>query len=229
MQTESEIHRRLGHKIMPQSDNEEWDARVDVFVVGVMFLEMVAGVHPFIGNAQTEQDVIDNIKGMKLHIPRMFHPAAVSFQRSTVCYQYLRMDSQQCLKHQFIKQYVGQAIAYYQFAEKSMMTETSSKKETYFDKVSFFKEISGIDFVGNGWGDEIVDPKPPVINPEPPVINLEPPVINPERLVINREPPVINSEPPVINFEMLGQPVVEMLDQPVIASAVGLQLVHLRK
>lgn len=84
------------------STTEQWDAKVDIFVVGVMLIEMITGQHPFVGSAKDEAGILENIRNLTLRFPPVFHPGVMSFMHLTVCPQNFRMSVEQCIKHHLI-------------------------------------------------------------------------------------------------------------------------------
>lgn len=65
-------------------DISTWDGKVDIFNIGVIFVEMVSGCHPFTYKANCMADVQDNIRQLKFKIPPL-DPAAISFINRTIC------------------------------------------------------------------------------------------------------------------------------------------------
>lgn len=104
------------------TEGEEWDSKVDIFAIGVIFIEMVAGSHPFqvIGNIQK---TVDNIKKITFEIPYMLQPTAISFLHLTVCQKTSRMNVQNTVQHQFIKGKVASAAVTFTCSPKIIMNE----------------------------------------------------------------------------------------------------------
>lgn len=83
-------------------EGQDWDSRIDIFNVGIVFYEMVVGVHPFYGGANTLADVNQKIMEMKYRIPHLNSLCAESFIRSTICYEKHRLFGLEAIKHVFI-------------------------------------------------------------------------------------------------------------------------------
>lgn len=132
----------------------DWGSKVDLFAVGIIFVQMVLGEHPFVGNSKTEEEFLTNIKELKFKMPLMYHPAVVSFIHLTLCYEQRRLNINALMAHQFIKPKLESAMTTFNWADKSMMNDeiTSKYPLPYNNHTSLFKDIGDIPFVGYRWG-----------------------------------------------------------------------------
>lgn len=180
---------------------------MDIFVIGVMFVEMVSGRHPFYVKSDSPE-TLNNIRQLDFKMPFMLHPTAMSFVHSTICRQAYRMNIKQTLQHPFVKSRVLIAETSFQRSKKEIMNEPI--EATYFNHSSFPKRIPGVHFVGPKWGmpqkknaEVQVDIKPepiPVLPPPPPApvaVQIPWPVVIPQPLpaVVPQPLPVVVPQP----------------------------------
>lgn len=82
-------------------------------------------------------------------MPNISDPKAISSVHHTLC---RRLDVRKATKHLFIAEKIEKALSSYQWAPAIISNENI--EETYFDHHTFYKIISGIEFVGLRWGNE---------------------------------------------------------------------------
>lgn len=119
-----------------------WDHRVDYFSLGVIFLTMTTGQHPFGNN---DKDILKNVAKMEFKGKAFCSEYANSFVRHTVCRQENRFHYINILKHPFVYSVIQKVKDTYNTAEAVILSD-DQKFKPFYDNVNFFEPIEGLPF-----------------------------------------------------------------------------------
>lgn len=125
-----------------QLSNERFTEKVDIFNLGIIFVEMTSGTHPFFHGATDTDGVHRNILNLNYKLRNVLHLPAVSFISRILCEEQRRFDATEALKHNFIWPYVEKSVASFVAQRKIISNETVGD---YCNHTSFVRNISGLD------------------------------------------------------------------------------------
>ncbi|XP_037048479.1 sperm motility kinase Y-like [Bradysia coprophila] len=118
--------------------NGLWDERVDYFVVGIIYVMMTAGIHPF---GVIENEIKTNTMALQYRMPEV--PAnGCLFIHSTLCIMEHRLDHSTVLNHQFIRPFVNVARGTY---SKDTVIIPNVGDIEFIDNQYFFGKVTGLE------------------------------------------------------------------------------------
>lgn len=146
--------------------NVDCDERTDIFIVGIMFIEMLTGRHPFNTGSLKDHDIHVNIVNLKFDMPALQDEAAVSFIRRTLCNAEHRLNRETVMKHRFIDRILEEHIKSFAYAPNVI---DRNDYPPYNNNRSFFKNITGVHVVKYKSSLQIVPIEP--VNPNTQVLS----------------------------------------------------------
>lgn len=126
--------------------NERLNGEIEIFVIGIIFVEMVTGRHPFRKESAEDDDIHENILNLAFTMPNLSSHSAMSFIRHTLCERTVRLNQETVMRHRFFEEKVEEQIMSYKLPPKLFDT---NDYEPFVNNINFFKNISGID-IENG-------------------------------------------------------------------------------
>ncbi len=122
-----------------------WDHRVDYFSLGVIFLIMTTGQHPFDDGRNDNKIIQDNVAKMNFKAHMFESAVANSFVRHTVCRQNNRFHCMNILQHPFISSIIRKVNDTYNPAV-AVTFDDGLKFQPFYDNVNLFEPYQGVSF-----------------------------------------------------------------------------------
>lgn len=123
-------------------DNVSWDHRVDYFNVGVIFLMMTTGKHPF---GIKDSEIQRNVVKLRYRMPKFASDDARSFVMKTVCPNDDRLNCIDIMRHPFISS-VADTIKTNYVSDCSIILHGDQLIEPFYDNINFFAPIPVVFF-----------------------------------------------------------------------------------
>lgn len=123
--------------------NVPWDHTTVYFNVGVVFLLMVTGQHPF---GRKEAEIQRNVAKLRYEMPQFASSDTVSFVKKMLCLQADRLNCISVLRHPFVSSIIEKVKRTYDESNCAVILSDDNIIQPYYDNVVFFAPIPDVPF-----------------------------------------------------------------------------------